>query len=120
LQNLLHNAIQYNRKNGRVTLRQRALGGEVIVEVQDTGIGIPAEAREMIFERFYRHDPARNTDGSSAGLGLAIVRSFVLLMGGAITVDSKVGEGTTFRIRMPREKAAGGPSATRNLPALAG
>lgn len=119
LQNLLHNAIQYNRRGGKVFLRQRGLPGEVLIEVEDTGIGIPPEAREMIFERFYRHDPARNIDGASAGLGLAIVRSFVLLMGGTITVDSKVGEGTTFRIRLPRTKSAERPAVAGALPALA-
>lgn len=106
LQNLLHNAIQYNRKGGSVILRQKLSGNDVLIEVEDTGIGIPPEARELIFERFYRFDPARNIDGASAGLGLAIVRSFVLLMGGTITVESKVGVGTTFRIRMPRDKTA--------------
>jgi two-component system phosphate regulon sensor histidine kinase PhoR len=119
LQNLLHNAIQYNRRGGKVFLRQRELPGEVLIEVEDTGIGIPPEAREMIFERFYRHDPARNIDGASAGLGLAIVRSFVLLMGGTITVDSKVGEGTTFRIRLPRTKSAERSAVAGALPALA-
>ena len=117
LQNLLHNAIQYNRKNGKVILRHSSTPGEVLIEVEDTGIGIPPEAQEMIFERFYRLDPARNTDGSSAGLGLAIVRSFVSLMGGTITVESQPGVGTTFRIRMPLEKP-GSKSPKRSQPAL--
>ena len=118
--NLLHNAIQYNRRGGTVTVRQFQQGNDFILEVQDTGVGIPAEAREMIFERFYRHDPSRHNDGSNAGLGLAIVHSFVLLMGGTIGVESTVGVGTTFRIRMPHEQASGKAAPRRILPALIG
>ncbi|MGD9715258.1 MAG: sensor histidine kinase, partial [Thermomicrobiales bacterium] len=101
LTNLLHNAVQYNRPEGRIDLTVDGDSDRVVLEVSDTGIGISAEARENIFERFYRADPSRNADDLHAGLGLAIVREYVGLMGGRITVDSKVGEGSTFRVELP-------------------
>jgi heavy metal sensor kinase len=101
LTNLLHNAIQYNRPDGSIDLVVEQNNGDLRVEVRDTGIGIPAAAREHIFERFYRADPSRQADGLHAGLGLAIVKGYIDLMGGTIGVDSTEGQGTTFRIRLP-------------------
>src|SRR5205807_6976597 len=106
LNNLLHNAIQYNRPNGSIDVlvhRVDALGrgGRLELQVSDTGIGINAAARPHIFERFYRADPSRQSDGLHAGLGLAIVKGYVDLMGGTITVDSTEGLGTTFRVDLP-------------------
>jgi signal transduction histidine kinase len=69
--------------------------------VRDTGIGIPAAAREHIFERFYRADPSRQADGLHAGLGLAIVKGYVDLMGGTIDVESAEGAGSAFHLRLP-------------------
>lgn len=106
INNLLHNAIQYNRPDGRIDLVVGRDEGHVQVEVRDTGIGIAPESRERIFERFYRADPSRTTDGMNAGLGLAIVKEYIELMGGHITVDSAVGRGTTFRIELPRQAPA--------------
>jgi signal transduction histidine kinase len=99
--NLLHNAIQYNRPQGRVALAVQRNNGDLNLEVRDTGIGITPEAREHIFERFYRADPSRQSDGLHAGLGLAIVKGYVDLMGGSISVESTANEGTTFRVRLP-------------------
>ncbi len=99
--NLLHNAIQYNRPDGRIDLTVARVNGHVRVEVHDTGIGIAPEARERIFERFYRVDPSRNADDLHAGLGLAIVKEYIDLMGGQITVDSQEGQGSTFRVELP-------------------
>jgi signal transduction histidine kinase len=99
--NLLHNAIQYNRPGGAVDLRVARENGTLEVEVQDTGIGIPAGARERIFERFYRADPSRGGDDLHAGLGLAIVKEYIDLMGGSIGVDSTEGQGSTFRVLLP-------------------
>jgi two-component system heavy metal sensor histidine kinase CusS len=99
--NLLHNAIQYNRPEGRIDLRVGRSNGHLDLEVRDTGIGIAPEARERIFERFYRVDPSRCSDDLHAGLGLAIVKEYVDLMGGTIGVDSKEGQGSTFRIHLP-------------------
>jgi heavy metal sensor kinase len=101
LNNLLHNAIQYNRPDGRVDLKVGRDNGHVRLEVQDTGIGIAPEARERIFERFYRADPSRNADDLHAGLGLAIVKEYIDLMGGKITVESMEGQGSTFRVDLP-------------------
>ena len=113
LTNLLHNAIEYNRPQGSVDLSVARDNGHVRVEVRDTGIGIPPEAREHIFERFYRADTARGEDGLHAGLGLAIVKGYVDLMGGTIRVESAEGQGSTFRLELPVERprdlaAAGG------------
>jgi signal transduction histidine kinase len=101
LNNLLHNAIQYNRPDGKIDLVVGRHNGHVQVEVRDTGIGIAAESRERIFERFYRADPARACDGLNAGLGLAIVKEYVELMGGHISVESAPGQGSTFRVELP-------------------
>jgi heavy metal sensor kinase len=101
LNNLLHNAIEYNRPQGKIELALGRENGHIRVEVRDTGIGIAPEAREHIFERFYRADPSRQADGLHAGLGLAIVKGYVDLMGGTITVESTEGHGTTFRVDLP-------------------
>jgi heavy metal sensor kinase len=99
--NLLHNAIQYNRPEGAVEVTVAREDGLLKVEVRDTGIGITPEAREHIFERFFRADPARASDSLHAGLGLAIVKEYVDLMGGTVAVDSTEGQGSTFRVRLP-------------------
>jgi len=99
--NLLHNAIQYNRPEGSVDLTVGRDNGCLRVVVRDTGIGIAPEARQQIFERFFRADPSRQADGLHAGLGLAIVKGYVELMGGSIAVDSKEGQGSTFSVQLP-------------------
>jgi heavy metal sensor kinase len=99
--NLLHNAIEYNRPDGTIDVAVERDNGDVRVDVKDTGIGISPEARQLIFERFYRSDPSRAAEGLHAGLGLAIVKGYVDLMGGKIDVESTVGQGSTFRLRLP-------------------
>jgi heavy metal sensor kinase len=99
--NLLHNAIEYNRPSGRIGLTVVRNNGCLNLEVSDTGIGIPPEARSHLFERFYRADPSRHADTPHAGLGLAIVKGYVDLLGGTIKVDSTVGEGSTFTVSLP-------------------
>jgi heavy metal sensor kinase len=101
LNNLLHNAIQYNRPNGRIDVRVGQKESQLWMEVEDTGIGISPEARPQIFERFFRADPSRAGDGLHAGLGLALVKEYVDLMGGRIDVESQEGQGSTFRIWLP-------------------
>jgi heavy metal sensor kinase len=101
LTNLLHNAIEYNRPQGSVDLTVARHNGTLRVEVRDTGVGIPPEARAHIFERFYRADPSRHAEGLHAGLGLAIVKGYVDLMGGSINVESAPGQGSTFRVELP-------------------
>ena len=99
--NLLENAIKYNRRGGRVGIRVAPSGGDAVVEVQDSGIGIPPEAKERIFERFYRVDKGRARDEGGTGLGLAIVKHAVRRHGGRLEVESTLGKGSTFTIRLP-------------------
>jgi heavy metal sensor kinase len=101
LTNLLHNAIEYNKPDGTIEVKVERDNGHVAMQVSDTGIGIAPEARRHIFERFFRADPSRQADTPHAGLGLAIVKGYVDLMGGAIDVDSTVGGGSTFRVKLP-------------------
>jgi len=100
--NLTHNAIEYNRPGGEVELSAAAgAQGGVVLEVRDTGVGMPEEIHEKIFERFFRGDPSRQATGVHAGLGLAIVKEYVDRLGGRLTVDSVVGKGSRFRIELP-------------------
>jgi heavy metal sensor kinase len=102
LTNLLHNAIEYNRPDGSVDLTVASENGSVRLEVRDTGIGITPEARAHLFERFFRADPSRQADSLHAGLGLAIVKGYVELMGGSLEVESTVGQGSVFCVKLPR------------------
>jgi signal transduction histidine kinase len=101
LVNLLHNAIQYNRPSGTIDVSAEVKNGWVHLQVSDSGVGIAPDVREHIFERFYRADPSRNGSGLHAGLGLSIVKGYVALLGGSITVESEVGKGSTFHVRVP-------------------
>jgi len=96
--NLLDNAIKYTER-GEITLTARPEADELIVEVTDTGIGIPPEHLPRIFDRFYRVDSARSAGG--AGLGLAIARQIAKAHGGRLEVRSAPGAGSTFTIRLP-------------------
>ena len=107
--NLLHNAVQYNKPGGKIRLRVSPGADTVVIEVSDTGIGIPADQLDLIFERFHRVDPSRHGDGSNAGLGLSIVKGYVTLMGGAIAVESEPGRGTTFRLHLPAIQGSSSP-----------
>jgi signal transduction histidine kinase len=106
LNNLLHNAIEYNRPGGSVELRVAADRGSVTYSVRDTGIGMTPEVRAKIFERFYRADPSRTQTGVHAGLGLAIVHEYVGRLGGTIAVESQPGVGSTFRVTLPTNGVA--------------
>ncbi len=99
--NLLHNAIEYNRPGGAIELHARSFESGIVLEVCDTGIGIPLEMQGKIFERFYRGDPSRNAAGVHAGLGLAIVKEYVDRLGGRLSIESQVGAGSRFRIELP-------------------
>jgi two-component system, OmpR family, heavy metal sensor histidine kinase CusS len=101
LMNLLHNAVEYNKPGGTIDLIARREGASAVFEVRDTGIGMSADVREKIFERFYRADASRHTTGVHAGLGLAIVKEYVARLNGSIVVESEPGVGTTFRITLP-------------------
>jgi two-component system phosphate regulon sensor histidine kinase PhoR len=102
LANLIDNAIKYGRAEGRVTTRGRLIGSSrVEISVRDDGPGIPLEARERIFERFYRIDKARSREQGGTGLGLAIVKNVVQAHGGEVRVESAAGQGTEFFITLP-------------------
>lgn len=99
--NLVENAIKYNKENGWIHVSLNADHKNCYIEVADSGIGIPEEALEHIFERFYRVDKSHSREIGGTGLGLAIARSAVVMHRGAIKAYSQVGEGTTFTIRIP-------------------
>jgi signal transduction histidine kinase len=96
---LVDNAIRYTPAHGRVTLHARAAESELVVEIEDSGIGIAQADLPHIFERFHRADDAHSTRGF--GLGLPIVQKIVEGHGGRITVESEPGVGTTFRVFLP-------------------
>lgn len=99
--NLLDNAVAYNREGGAVTARVSRAGDHVTLEVADTGIGIPPSAQGRVFERFYRVDAHRSRLSGGTGLGLAIVRHAVRRLGGEVALASEPGEGTTVTVRLP-------------------
>jgi heavy metal sensor kinase len=100
--NLLDNAIRFTPARGSVILRTTEDAGYALLEVMDTGIGIPKASLPHVFERFYRADEARSRDDGGAGLGLSIVRSICSMHGADIEVSSRLGEGSCFRVRFPR------------------
>ena len=100
--NLLDNAVKYTPSGGRVRVRARAENQHILVEVADTGEGIPPDDLPHIFEPFYRVDKARSRRIGGSGLGLAIVKTIVEAHGGTIGVESTPGAGTTFYVTLPR------------------
>lgn len=100
--NLLDNAVKYNKQGGRADVDVRSSGGDIVVTVSDTGIGVPADSIDRIFERFYRADKSHSRKIGGTGLGLSIVKHGVSLHGGLITVKSSEGSGTTFTMALPK------------------
>ena len=101
LNNLLSNALSYTPTGGHVKLAVRRAGERVQFEVRDTGVGIAKEHQSRVFERFYRVDKSRARSVGGTGLGLAIVRHLVEVMQGEITLESALGQGSTFRVLLP-------------------
>lgn len=99
--NLVENALHYTTANGTVTIRTFEQANRITVEVSDTGIGIDEDDLPHIFEHFYRADKARPIDAGGTGLGLAIVKKIVNQHRGSIEVESRVGQGSTFRVTLP-------------------
>jgi two-component system phosphate regulon sensor histidine kinase PhoR len=99
--NLLNNAVNYSGAGSCIRAGAYREGKELVIEVKDEGIGIPAEHLDRIFERFYRVDRARSREAGGTGLGLAIVRHIALFHGGSAEVESHAGEGSVFRLRLP-------------------
>lgn len=106
--NLVDNAIKYGRPGGKVIVGARSVHEDIVEAwVADDGQGIPPEARERVFERFFRADKARSRDMGGTGLGLSIVKHLVQSHGGEVRVESELGRGTTFYFTMPRVNEAG-------------
>jgi two-component system OmpR family sensor kinase len=99
--NLLSNAVQYNRRGGAVRVEISRGRDSVVLAIHDTGGGIAPQDLSHLFERFYRVDPSRTPTQGGTGLGLAICKSIVEAHGGTIEVESKLGQGSTFRVRLP-------------------
>jgi two-component system phosphate regulon sensor histidine kinase PhoR len=108
LSNLVDNALRYTGARGTVRIRLDSIDDKVMLQVADTGEGIPASELPRIFERFYRVDKARARRTGGTGLGLAIVRHVAESHGGTVTVESKVGKGSSFTVTLP----VGGPPTT--------
>ena len=101
LTNLIENGIKYNKDDGWIRVTLNADHKYFYVKVADSGVGIPEDCQDQVFDRFYRVDKARSRDTGGTGLGLAITKSVVSLHNGEIKLYSKVGEGTTFTLRIP-------------------
>ena len=101
LSNLIENAIKYNYEDGWIRVSLNADHKYFYVRVADSGVGIPQDCIDSVFERFYRVDKARSRETGGTGLGLAITRNVILMHKGAIKLHSKEKEGTTFTVRIP-------------------
>ncbi len=105
--NLVDNAVKYDQPGGTVTVEVKVADGNVVLEVTDDGVGIPARDLDRVFERFYRVDRARSRETGGTGLGLAIVRHIASNHGGEVTVTSQEGVGSTFALVLPLERPGG-------------
>jgi len=103
IKNLMENAIRYGKKFGFVKVDSRRQNHNLLISVQDDGIGIPKTEQARVFERFYRVDKARSKATGGTGLGLSIVKHIVLNHGGHIELDSTEGRGTTITIYIPEQ-----------------
>jgi signal transduction histidine kinase len=101
LRNLLGNAIRYTPSGGRVELRLQQVGQEILLEVEDTGIGIPVEDQGRVFDEFFRSFHARQAVPGGSGLGLTIVKTVVDQHRGRIALESEEGKGTCIRVWLP-------------------
>ncbi|MCK6628524.1 MAG: ATP-binding protein [Anaerolineae bacterium] len=99
--NLLSNALRYTPAGGKIIIRAKLAAGELLVQVSDSGPGIPAEDVPFIFERFYRADSSRSRDTGGSGLGLAIAKQWIALHNGRLWVESEPGQGATFFVALP-------------------
>lgn len=102
LSNLIDNAVKYTPAGGSVVVSWRADENMAVIEVQDTGIGIAAKDQSRVFERFYRVDKARSRERGGTGLGLAIVKNYVQRLGGSVALESSIGVGSKFQVRLPK------------------
>lgn len=103
--NITDNAIKYTRENGTVKISLKDDSNEIAVSISDSGVGIPEEERDKIFDRFYRIDDSRARDTGGTGLGLAIAKEAVLLHGGRIEVGESEYGGSEFTVYLPKRFA---------------
>lgn len=116
LTNLVDNAIKYSDAGDRIDVTAELGTDEVVLSVTDRGIGIPSRDLDRVFERFYRVDQARSRQTGGTGLGLAIVRHVAANHSGTVEVESRLGEGSTFRLRLPVSIIAVGTTTEREIP----
>ncbi|HEY3070191.1 MAG TPA: PAS domain S-box protein [Gaiellaceae bacterium] len=115
LDNLVSNGIKFTPSGGRVDVRIRGVRGNAVVEVRDTGMGIPADEQEHLFERFYRTSRATEQAIPGTGLGLAISKAIIHAHGGRITLASEDGKGTTFSVSLPIRQIQAEPAETAEV-----
>jgi len=111
--NLIDNAIKYTGEGGKVEIRVTTNNGSALLEVSDTGVGIPSDALSQVFERFYRVDKARSRQMGGAGLGLSIVKSICTAHNGRVSVESSHGRGSRFVVELPLPNGKGNSSTAK-------
>ena len=111
--NLIHNAIKYTPNGGTIAVEVNATSGRAMIEVRDTGPGIPAAHRDRIFDRFYRVDASRSREEGGVGLGLAIARWAVEANGGQIELASEATDGSLFRVNLPARNDSSAAGSNR-------
>ena len=116
LMNLIHNAIKYTPNGGTISVEVNATDGRAVIEVRDTGPGIPAAHRGRVFDRFYRVDTSRSRESGGVGLGLAIARWAVEANGGQIELASDVTDGSLFRVVLAASGDSSAVGRDRHLP----
>ena len=114
IRNLLTNAVRYTPSGGAIRIEWRSRDGEGQLSVHDTGIGIPEEHLPRLSERFYRVDRGRSRDTGGTGLGLAIVKHIMNRHGGRLQIESQIGKGSTFTLRLPGRRLLAGPPTAAN------
>ena len=101
LNNLITNAVKYNRDGGKVDVSLYTDGDKRVIKVSDTGIGVPEDAKPKMFSKLFRTDNAKEFESEGTGLGLYLVKSIVEKTGGKVWFDSTLGKGTTFYLALP-------------------
>jgi signal transduction histidine kinase len=101
ISNVVDNAIRYNLPSGKVNISSKTENGKIVIQIQDSGIGISKSDQQHIFERFYRVDKSRSREQGGSGLGLAMVKKIVENHGGCVFVDSALDEGSIFTLSLP-------------------
>jgi signal transduction histidine kinase len=112
VRNLLSNAINFTPEGGEIAVSVKCTKDEVVVSVADTGPGIPQEELPYIFERFYRVDKSRSRATGGSGLGLTIARRLVEAHGGQLEVESELGKGSVFTVKLPAYTGDGGTTVS--------